>query len=230
MIGTWINAASILLGGLLGLLIKNSLQKRYTEIVFQALGLFTILLGVKLGLKGTEVLVVILSLVFGAVMGEAMKLDERVRNIGTLISERLNLGSEGFTKGFATALLLFCIGPMSTLGALDDGLGISRDLLMTKSTLDGISSMVLSAAFGPGVIFSIIPLLILQGGTSLLAEQLAPFLSEDSQVLDQLSSVGGVMLIGIGINILEIKQLRVMNLFPALLFVFLFSALLPYLS
>lgn len=221
MLGTWINAATILLGGTLGLLIQRRLQKRYTEIVFQALGLFTLVLGVKLGLKGTAVIPVILALVVGALAGEWMRLDSRLGKAGDVLATKLNIGSESFTKGFSMAFLLFCIGPMSTLGALDDGLGISRDLLITKSTLDGISSLVMSAAFGPGVMFSIIPLIVLQGGTSLLAEQAVPFF-EGSLILDQISAVGGMMLIGIGINILEIRQLKVMNLFPALFFVVLF--------
>jgi len=219
MTGTGINAFAILLGGMLGLLIKKRLRKRYTEVVFQALGLYTLLLGVSLGLKSDAVLPIILSLVIGAVLGEWMRIEQSVKRLGGYMSEEMKLGSEGFTKGLATALLLFCIGPMSTLGALEDGLGESRNLLLTKSTLDFVASMVLSSACGVGVLFSIIPLLILQGGTSLAAESLAPLLGDDSAFLDQLSAVGGIMLIGIGINILEIKELRVMNMLPALILI-----------
>ncbi|MEO0898297.1 MAG: DUF554 domain-containing protein [Bacteroidota bacterium] len=221
MTGTWINVGTILLGGSIGLLIKRGLRKDFVDTIFQALGLYTILLGVSMGLKGTEVLVIIIALAMGAFAGEGLKIDQGVRKVGDGLAKRFSFGSDGFTQGFSTAFLLFCIGPMSTLGAIDDGLGISMDLLLTKSTLDGVSSMVLTAAFGVGVIFCIVPLVIIQGGTSLLAEFLAPILKDDQLILDQLQSIGGVMLIGVGINILDLKQLKVMNMLPALVFVVL---------
>ncbi|MEL6135505.1 MAG: DUF554 domain-containing protein [Bacteroidota bacterium] len=219
MTATWINAGTILIGGLIGLLVKSRLRKRYEEIVFQALGLYTLLLGVDMGLKGTEIVPIILSLVGGALLGEWLRLTDRFESLGQLMGDRLPGNNKAFSQGLSTAFLLFCIGPMSTLGALEDGLGQTPSILYTKSILDGVTSIVLTAGFGIGILTSIIPLLFVQGGTSLLAHSLKPFLDEG--LIDQLSSVGGVMLIGLGINILGIAKLRVMNMLPALLLVIL---------
>ena len=227
MTATWITAGTILIGGLLGLLIKSRLRKRYEEIVFQALGLYTLLLGVTMGLKGTEVIPIILSLVVGALIGEWLRLTDRFETLGTWVGDRIPGNQAAFSEGLSTAFLLFCIGPMSTLGALEDGLGQPPSILYTKSILDGVTSIVLTAGFGIGILVSIGPLLLVQGGTSLLAGFLKPLL--DTGLIDQLSCVGGVMLIGLGMNILGIAKLRVMNMLPALLLVILFVKLQAFL-
>jgi hypothetical protein len=213
--GTMINLGTILVGSSLGLLLRSRLPERYVGILFQALGLFTIFLGVKLALQTREMLVLVLSLALGALLGEAAQLDRRVDRGGEWIKAKLGGQSGRFAEGFATAFLLFGIGPMATLGPMQEGLGQGMELLLTKALLDGIASMALSAALGAGVIFSVIPVGLYQGGITLFAYALKPWLT--APVIDELSAAGGITLIGLGLNLLDVTQLRVMNLLPALL-------------
>lgn len=217
MTATWINVGTVILGTLIGLIVKSRLKPQYEEIVLQTLGLYTLLLGVIMGMKGNEVVAIILSLVIGAVIGEAIQLSKHFNRLGEEFGKRVPGSSPSFSQGLSIAFLLFCIGPMSTLGALEDGLGQTPSLLYTKSILDGVTSVVLSASFGPGIVLTIFPLILLQGGTSLLAQSLQGFL--DTHLIDQLSAVGGVMMLGIGINILKIKDLKVINMLPALILI-----------
>jgi uncharacterized protein len=219
--GTLINLGTILLGSSLGLLIRSRLPERYVGILFQALGLFTIFLGVKLALQTREMLVMVMSLALGAVLGEAGRLERRVDRLGEWIKARVGQKSGRFGEGLATAFLLFGIGPMATLGPMQEGLGQGMELLLTKALLDGIASTALAAAFGAGVIFSVIPVGIYQGSITIFALGLKPWLTDP--VIDELSAVGGVTLIGLGINLLEISKLRVMNLLPALVVAVLLS-------
>ncbi len=231
MTGTWINVATIIGGCTIGLLLRSQLKQRFIEMVFQALGLFTLLLGVSMALSipmdEQTVLIVIGSLILGGLAGEALNLEGRMNRLGDTLKQKLNLGSPRFTEGLATAFLLFCIGPMSTIGAINDGLGIEQATLITKSTLDGVSSIALTAGFGFGIVLTIFPLILLQGGTSLLAQSLQAWLTEAT--IGPMTIVGGIMLIGLGINILNIKKLRIMNLLPALLLAIGFTLLAEHL-
>lgn len=219
--GTLINVGTILLGSTIGLLVRSRLPERYVGILFQALGLFTIFLGVKLALETREMLVLVLSLALGAVLGEAGRLDWRMERLGDWIKQRVGQRSGRFGEGLATAFLLFGIGPMATLGPMQEGLGQGMELLLTKALLDGIASMALSAAFGVGVMFSVVPVGLYQGSITVFAYGLKPYLTE--AVIAELSAAGGITLIGLGLNLLEVTRLRVMNLLPALLVAALLS-------
>jgi len=225
MTGTFINMGTIVLGSTLGLVLRHHLSTRFSTIVFQALGLFNLFLGVSMALDSKKIIFLIVSLTIGGFLGEWLRLEERVDALGSKLKSGSSTHHSRFSDGLITAFLLFCMGSMSVVGALEDGLKGHSDVLFTKSVMDGISSLFLSAAFGYGVIFSIIPLLIYQGGISLMASFFAPFFTQP--LINELSAVGGIMIIGIGINILEIKKIRVLNLFPALVVVVILMFIFP---
>lgn len=217
MTGTLINAAAIILGTVIGLLIKTKLPKRFITIIFQALGLFTILLGLKMALEMQEFLFAIGSLVIGSVVGELLGLEKRLEGFANWVKLKMKSDSDKFSDGLITAFLLYCMGSLTILGSIEEGISGNMDLLLMKSLMDGISSIALASALGIGVGFSVLPLLIYQGGLTLFASSLSEFFSE--AIVRELSAVGGVLLIGLGINILEIKKLRILNMIPALVIV-----------
>ena len=217
MIGTLINAGSVLVGGAIGMLLKKNMPERITTIYFQAIGLFTIAIGISMVYKMQHILIVVSSLAIGSLLGEWMNLENGAERLSNYFKRRLRIGSDKFSEGLTTSFLLFCIGSMTILGAIQEGTGGSPDLLMTKSLMDGFSSILLASAFGVGVMVSAIPLLIFQGGITLLAMYASSFFSAD--IIQGLTSVGGILLIGLGINILEIKRLRILNMLPALIIV-----------
>lgn len=216
--GTLFNVFTVVVGSLLGLLIRSRLPKGMTALVFQALGLFTLFLGVYLGFK-TEGnwLVIVFSLVLGSIAGYSLKLDSRINSFGDFLKNKFKSDNAQFTEGLVTAFLLFCVGPMAIMGAIEDGLGRSWNLLFTKSVMDGFSSMALASGFGAGVLLSVVPMFLFQGSISLFAIYLEPFLSES--MINELTAVGGILLIGLAFNILEVKKVGVLNMLPALLFV-----------
>ncbi|MBC35878.1 MAG: hypothetical protein CL663_07565 [Bacteroidetes bacterium] len=217
MTGTLINAGAIILGTLIGMMIKTKLPERVVTIIFQALGLFTILLGLKMALEMQEFLIAIGSLVIGSVIGELLKIESGMEKFGGWVKTKLKSDNAKFTDGMITAFLLYCMGSLTILGAIEEGINGNMDLLLMKSLMDGCSSIALASALGIGVGFSAIPLLIYQGGLTLFASSVSSFFSE--AVVRELSAVGGVLLIGLGINILEIKKFRILNMIPALVLV-----------
>lgn len=217
MIGTVVNAAAILAGGGIGLLLRSRLPKRIVTIVFQAIGLFTLFLGVTMAMKTSQFLVLIFSLVIGSIAGEAIDLEKYMQQWSNSLKKRLKSKNSRFSEGLVTAFLLYCMGSMTILGAFEEGMGDYPNLLLAKSVLDGFSSIALASALGVGVLFSVVPLLIYQGGLTLLAAYFGNFFPET--IIDELTATGGILLIGLGINILEIKQLRVLNMLPALIVV-----------
>ena len=213
--GTLFNVITVIVGSCIGLLVRKRLSKRFIDVVFAGLGLFTIFLGISMALKSKELLLMIFALVLGGLLGEAIQIEQSLNRLSDLLKKRINSSNSQFTEGLTTAFMLFCVGSLTILGAFEEGLGNKPNLLITKGVMDGFSSIALSTAFGVGVLFSAIPLLLYQGGLTLFASFLAPVLS--NAIITELSAVGGVMIIGIGINILEIKKLPVVNMLPALL-------------
>lgn len=213
--GTIVNMIAIIVGSLIGLLVHNRMPKRITQLVFQAIGLFTLFLGFYMAGKTDNFLIMIFSLVIGSILGELIDLDKQINRFSAWLKTKIGSKNSKFSEGFLTSFLLFCMGSMTILGAIEEGIGGKPDLLLAKSVLDGFSSIALAAAMGIGVLFSIIPLLIYQGGLTLFASYLQEYLSP--QIIDEISAVGGILLIGLGINILEIKKIKVLNMTPALL-------------
>jgi len=217
MIGTFINAGAIILGSAIGLFFRSSIPQKYIKIVFQGIGLFTLFVGVAMALKTNNYLILVFSIVLGAVLGTLVLLDEQLNGFSDWLKTKIKTDNNKFSEGLVSAFLLYCMGSMTILGAFEEGLGNTPNLLLAKSLMDGVSSIALSAGLGVGVIFSVIPLIIYQGGLTLFARVLNDKLSEP--IINELSAVGGLMLIGMGLNILEISKIKVINMLPALLVV-----------
>lgn len=216
MKGTLVNAAVVLLGSGLGLLLRRGFAERYQITVMQGLGLAVLLIGLEMALKTQNVLIVILSLVTGGLAGEWADIDARLNRFGNWLSEQTKGKYGDLGQGFVAASLIYCVGAMAIVGAIQDGLTGDATTLYAKSMLDGISSIVLTSAMGAGVALSSFSILLYQGTISLLAGQLSSVLSE--AVIREMTAVGGVLIIGIALLMLEIKAIKVANLLPAILF------------
>jgi uncharacterized membrane protein YqgA involved in biofilm formation len=219
MIGTIVNTAAVVAGGTIGLLLKKNMPARVTSIYFQAVGLFTLAIGITMVVKMADILIIVGSLAIGSLLGEWINIEKSAEQMSGFLKRKFRIGSDKFTEGLITAFLLFCIGSMTVLGAIQEGTGGSSDLLFTKSLMDFFSAMLLASAFGLGVIAAAVPLFIFQGALTLLAMYAGSLFTP--QIILGLTSVGGIMLMGLGINILEIKKLRIMNMLPALVVVVL---------
>jgi hypothetical protein len=223
LLGTLVNVAAVIAGSAVGLLFHAKLPPRLGAIAFQGIGLFTLFLGFTMAAKTRNLLVLIFSIVLGAITGELIDIERHLNRLGEWLKRRLRLGGERFAEGMVAAFLLFCMGSMTVLGAIEEGLGGKPNLLVAKSVLDGFASIALSATLGAGVPFSVIPLLVYQGGLTLLAGSLQGVLSD--VVINEMSAAGGLLLVGLGVNILEIKKLKVLNMLPALVFAAALAAL-----
>jgi len=240
MTGTILNVATVLLGSFLGLFLGARLTDRLREMLTAVLGLFTLAIGVDmflegLAVEGENILIPLISLLVGGLLGEWWKVEERLRNVGARLEARFAGGSgeavEGnrFIRGFVTASLLFCVGPMTILGSIQDGLLGDYQLLAVKSVMDGFASLALASAFGVGVFFSALVVLLYQGGLTLGAAQLQNLFTP--LMLAELSAVGGVLLLSLAVGpLLNLKPIRTANLLPALLVAPLLSAALSFLG
>jgi uncharacterized membrane protein YqgA involved in biofilm formation len=217
MVGTLVNTAAVIAGSSIGLVFKKNLPEKYHHIYFQAVGLFTLLLGVKMALPVASPLLVVLSLVLGGFIGMKLRLEARAEQLGGYIKTRTRSTNDRFTEGLITGFLLFCMGSMTIVGAIEEGFGQTSDLLLTKSVMDFFSAMMLAAGLGIGVLFSSVLLLLFQGGITLLVALIGTAIPE--AIITEISAVGGVILIGLSINLLKIKQIEIINLLPALLLV-----------
>ena len=215
--GTLINVLAVVVGGAFGLIFRSRLPERITTSFFQAIGLFTLFLGFSMSLKTSNPLLLVFSLILGALVGTLLRLQERTENLGTILQRKLKLKGGRFSEGLVTSFLMFCMGSMTILGAIEEGLGNDPNLLLIKSLMDGFSSIALAAALGVGVIFSVIPLLVYQGGITILAFWFGHSVS--SLMIVELTATGGILLIGLGITILGIKKIEVLNLIPSLIFI-----------
>ncbi len=225
MVGTVANVAAIVAGSLIGILIKSRLNQRYVKIFFQAAGLFTILIGITMAIKTGHLMVVGVSVVLGALLGEWMRLHERLQNFGEWTKEKLRMREEKFTEGLVTAFLLYCVGAMSVLGALEEGITRqTSDLLLTKAMMDGFCSIMFASAFGWGVLFSAVPVFIFQGSITLLAMWLGNFLQPAYIV--EVTAVGGLVLIALGIQMMGLKTIKVVNMLPALVIAYVVMCLI----
>ena len=219
MIGTLVNTAAVIVGGTIGLLFRKTMPERITTIYFQAVGLFTLAIGISMAVKMDHILIVVGSLAIGSLLGEWMNLETGAELLGETLKKRFRLGNDKFSEGLITAFLMFCIGSMTILGTIQEGTGGSSDLLFTKSLMDFFSGMLLASAFGFGVLVSAVPLFFFQGLLTLIAMYASSFFTP--AIIQGLTSIGGILLIGLAINILEIKKLRIMNMLPALVVVVL---------
>jgi len=221
MTGTILNVLTVVIGGFLGMLFGSRLPEKLRHTVVAGLGLFTLAYGVKMFTQTQNSLIVVMSLLFGVLLGEWLKIEEGLEKLGRWLEARFMKNGDGasqarFIRGFLTASLVFCIGPMAILGSIQDGLTGDYQTLAIKAILDGFAALAFASSLGVGVVFSILPLFVYQGGISLLAAQVQSFMTAD--MMTEMSATGGVLLLGIALSsLLEIKHIRVGNFLPALL-------------
>jgi uncharacterized membrane protein YqgA involved in biofilm formation len=214
--GTLLNALTVLIGGTIGALIGDRLPERMHDSLFGALGLFTILIGLSNALATKNPLILLGALLIGTVIGEALNIDAGLRALGDFFQRRLKGMGSTVSEAFVTSSLVFCVGPLTILGSLDNGLVGDPTKLVIKSTLDGFAALAFGATLGWGVLLSIFTILLFQGAISLAAGTLAPVLGSGSEALIELTATGGLILIAIGLRLLKIRELRTANFLPAL--------------
>lgn len=217
IIGSLANMIAILLGSSIGLLLNRRLSPEIQNISYTGLGLAILVLGMQMSLKMENFIIVIFSIVLGGIAGEILQLDHRIDRLGKRLESKMKAGNDRFAEGLVTAFLIYCVGSLSILGPLEEGLRNDPSLLLTKSVLDGVTSVVLASVYGSGVLFSAFPVFLFQASITLVAAQLEPFLSDG--LINQISAVGGLLIIGLGINLLKLKEIPVIKLVPALLVV-----------
>jgi hypothetical protein len=220
MTGILLNALAVLVGGTLGLFFGTRLPERFQSTIISGLGLFTLALGLYDFLKTQNPLIALGSLLLGGLVGEGLQIETGMASLGQLLEQRFGTLARGrgrLMQAFLTASLLFCVGPMTILGSIQNGLTGSYELLAVKSVMDGFAAFAFASSLGPGVLFSVIVILVYQGGISLLASRLNAVLN--SAMLAEMTAVGGLMLMGIALSsLLEVRKIRVGNFLPALLF------------
>ena len=217
MFGVLINTITVILGSTAGMLFSKFISEKYTNAIMTAIGLCTLYIGFDGALKGENTLVLIISLAIGTALGTLCGIDEGISKVGSFIEKKFS-GNEGKTsvaQGFVTASLLFCIGSMTIVGSLNAGISGDNTLLITKSVLDLISSCVLAASMGVGVMFAALFVLVFQGGLVMLAQLIGPFLSVPAQ--NELICAGSIMIIALGLNLIGITKIKVANMLPALI-------------
>ena len=225
-LGTIVNVGTVLTGTTIGILLKNGLPKRFEKTVMQGLGLSTCFIGIggtlsevltiQDGEIGTQhTMLIILCLALGAVIGEALNIEQRLEDFGAFCQSHFAAkGDSRFVEGFVTASLLFCVGAMAIVGSLEDGLNGNPTTLIAKAILDGVISIVFGASLGRGVYLSVLPLFVYQGGITLLAGFIRPWLTE--ALISQMSCVGSVLIFAIGLNLMMNAKIRIGNLLPAI--------------
>ena len=207
MLGTLVNAGAIVVGSFVGLLLKKGLPEKITDAIMKGVALCVLYIGLDGCLEGDNALIAILSIVLGALVGTALDLDGRLCSLGDYMERKLQAGGGSFSTAFVTASLLFCVGAMAVVGSLQSGLTGNHTML------DGISSVVFAATLGPGVLMAGVAVLLYQGAITLLAQALAPVLND--AVVAEMTCVGSLLIIGLGLNMLGVTKLKVMNYVPA---------------
>ena len=239
MTGTIINIIAVLIGGTIGIIFGARLSERILQTVIAGIGLFTAAIGLQLFLQTQNPIIVLISILTGGILGELWQIEHRLQRLGAWLEARFIKGGEQdraggtkstrFIKGFLTASLLFCVGPMTILGSIQDGLTGDYNLLAIKSVLDGFAAAAFAASLGVGVLFSALVILVYQGGLSLLAFQAQAVITEP--MMFEMTAVGGVLLLGLAVSsLLEIKAIRVGNFLPALIIAPLLVALFAFLG
>lgn len=214
--GTLINALTVLIGGVIGSLVGDRLPGRIHEALFGVLGLFTVLIGLLSALTTKSPLILLGSLLLGTLLGEAINIERGLERAGDWLQSKLARSGSTLSEAFVTASLVFCVGPLSILGSLDNGLSGDTTKLVIKAVLDGFAALAFGATLGWGVLLAIVTILIYQGGLSLSAHAIAPLLAGSPDTITELTATGGLILVAVGLKLLKIRDLRVANYLPAL--------------
>ncbi|MEY8386675.1 DUF554 domain-containing protein [Oscillospiraceae bacterium 38-13] len=220
MVGTLVNTGAVLLGSLIGMLLGNILPERLRDTVMKGLGLCTLFVGIDGMLGGSNALIAIISVAVGAVIGELCDLDGHLNRFAEGLEKRFKKGREGtgpsLAEGFVTASLVFCVGAMTIVGALNDGLTGNHEMLFTKATLDFVSSIIFASSLGLGVMLSASAILVIEGGIACLASLIAPILQQNPNTIPEMTVVGSILIVGISLNLLGVAKLKIMNYVPAI--------------
>jgi len=219
MLGVIVNTATVIVGSLVGLLLKKGIPKKISQAVMAAIGLCTLYIGIDSALSGSNTIVLIISMVLGTIVGSLIDIDDKINRFGGFIEKKMKKeGGTSVAEGFMTGSLLFCVGAMTIVGSLNAGLSGDNEILFTKSILDLISACMLSTTLGIGVLFSSLFVLVFQGALVLLAGLLQNILT-NTAIIAEITCAGGVMIIGLALNILGISKFKVANFLPAIVFV-----------
>lgn len=231
MLGTIVNCITIIVGGLIGSVFGSKIGERYTKPLMTVMGFATAVIGMQGALGTSNILIVIICLALGTLIGAALRLDDRINGSGDYIKTKLTgtkLGGGRFSDAFVTASLVFCVGSMAILGPIQAGLNHNYSILFTKSIMDFISSIAFSAALGPGVCFASVPILIVQGGITLLAGVVQPYLTEE--VITEMTAVGGPIFLAMSVNLVGLREepVKVGDMIPAIFLPILYFPIAKY--
>jgi uncharacterized membrane protein YqgA involved in biofilm formation len=214
VLGTFINTLAIIAGSLIGLTFSRFIPKKNTDTLIHAVAFAVILIGLKMAWKTDEFIIVICSLAFGNILGELIRIETRVNSFGKWLEARFSKSEGSISKGFVTTSLLYCVGSMAIVGSLESGLTGNHDTLFAKSVLDGLGSIIFSASLGIGVLFSAASVFVYQGLITVSASFIKQFLT--TEVINQMSAVGGLLIVAMGFNMLEVVKIKVANILPAI--------------
>ena len=220
-IGTFVNMTTIVIGSIIGLMLREVFPENIKVITFIAVGLSIFIIGIRMSIKVPEeyLLIFIFSLVIGGIFGELIGVEEFLDGTESWINDNFRLGKVRFSEGLITAFVLFCASSLTIVGAIEEGMQGKRELLLVKSALDGVTAIALASSYGVGVLVSIVPMLIIQGGLTMIAVKAKSLFNKSA--INLLSGVGGVLIVAISIKILELGDFRVANLLPSLIVVVL---------
>lgn len=214
MLGTIVNSLAIIVGGLVGFFFKNVISKKLSESLLKASAMAVLAVGIKLTLKGDNLTLLIISIIVGTFIGELIDIESKLDNLGAKIESKIKNKESNVTQGFVSCTLVFCVGSMAIVGSIQSGLTGNHEILFSKALLDGIISITMAVSMGIGVVFSSISVFIYQGTITLLAQFLQTILHD--VVVNEMTSIGGVLIMVISLNFLEIKRIKVGNMLPAI--------------
>lgn len=223
LLGALVNFGLVIVGSLVGVLFKKGIPERISNAIIKGMALCVLWIGITGAIKGQNALVMIFSILFGTIIGELIDLDRWVNKLGEWLQKKFGAGHGNITEGFVTATLLFCVGAMSVLGPLESALKLDHTTQFTKAVIDCVCAAIYTSSLGIGVIFSAFPVLFLQGGLTLCAGWIAPFLSD--AVITEMTAVGSLLIIGLSLNLLGLTKLKIMNYLPAVFLSVLFCRL-----
>ena len=220
MLGTIVNSLAIAIGGLIGLVLRGGMKPRYKDIIISVLGLSVAFIGISTALGGllsgqAEAILYIVSLVIGSIVGETIKIEEKLEAVGDIIQNKIGSKGGNVSQGFVTASLTFCVGTMAILGSIESGIQGVHTTLFTKSVLDGVTSIIFASTLGIGVLFSAASVFLYQGALTMLASVVQQYMT--AAMMREISIIGGIMIFALGCNMLEIRRFKVGNMLPAIL-------------
>lgn len=223
MLGTIVNSLAIIAGAILGILLKNGIKDDYKDTIMDGISLSVIVIGIMGAIKSENIILVISSMVIGGLIGEMIGIESKLDNFGSKLQNTFAKGDSNFTKGFVTTSLIYCIGAMAIIGSLESGISGNHETLFAKSILDGISAIVFASTLGIGVAFSALAVFVYQGTITLLSSSIKDLLT--AEVINEMSAIGGILIMAIGLTMSGIKKIKIGNLLPAILIPLIYYAI-----